>query len=212
MRIKSRKLDAKTLGRPKTKEVLSNNNNLKFKNKETPCSVCDKPFLNKTGTIMRCETCKEKHMRKCSICKNIFVSKGNKNQCTECRREIDLNVSRKRASNPIGCIKQLLNSKINGNKYIDLTAEEVLDIYIQQDGKCALTGIDMTLGDKRKGNNGNPFSMSIDRIDNEIGYTKSNVWLIIHSLNVFKNQHHLSTIDYIIKEYYKQNCFDGSEY
>ena len=68
----------------------------------------------------------------------------------------------------------------------DITIADVLQMYEDQNGKCALTGFDMTLGssedriEKR-------YAASPDRINNERGYTKDNVWLVAARANSIKS-------------------------
>lgn len=68
----------------------------------------------------------------------------------------------------------------------DITEADVFQMYNEQNGKCALTGFDMTLGssndpvEKR-------YAASPDRIDNERGYTLDNVWLVAARANSIKS-------------------------
>ena len=63
---------------------------------------------------------------------------------------------------------------------------EFRSIWKKQKGKCALSGIDLTL-EHGSISTPNPTRMSIDRIDSEYGYTASNVQLITWQLNSAKN-------------------------
>jgi hypothetical protein len=67
-----------------------------------------------------------------------------------------------------------------------LTEDEFRNIWKKQKGKCALSGIDLTL-EHGSISTPNPTRMSIDRIDSEYGYTASNVQLITWQLNSAKN-------------------------
>ena len=67
-----------------------------------------------------------------------------------------------------------------------LTEDEFRSIWKKQKGKCALSGIDLTL-EHGSIATPNPTRMSIDRIDSEYGYTLSNVQLITWQLNSAKN-------------------------
>jgi hypothetical protein len=67
-----------------------------------------------------------------------------------------------------------------------LTEDEFRSIWKKQKGKCALSGIDLTL-EHGSITTPNPTRMSIDRIDSEYGYTASNVQLITWQLNSAKN-------------------------
>lgn len=59
--------------------------------------------------------------------------------------------------------------------------DDVLDLWLQQEGRCALSGLPMTCKkwDKAK--------MSVDRIDSAGNYTRDNVQLVCAVINVMKN-------------------------
>jgi len=67
-----------------------------------------------------------------------------------------------------------------------LTEDEFRSIWKKQKGKCALSGIDLTL-EHGSVTQSNPTRMSIDRIDSDYGYALSNVQLITWQLNSAKN-------------------------
>lgn len=67
-----------------------------------------------------------------------------------------------------------------------LTEDEFRSIWKKQKGKCALSGIELTL-EHGSISTPNPTRMSIDRIDSGQGYTVSNVQLITWQLNSAKN-------------------------
>lgn len=70
------------------------------------------------------------------------------------------------------------------NIYFDLTKEFLLDLWDKQEGKCALTGLDMTYDMY----NGRTYTnVSIDRIDVSKGYTKDNVQLVCMAANQAKS-------------------------
>ena len=70
------------------------------------------------------------------------------------------------------------------NMYFDLTKEFLLDLWDKQEGKCALTGLDMTY-DRYTGRTYT--NVSIDRIDTNKGYTKDNVQLVCMAANQAKS-------------------------
>jgi hypothetical protein len=65
-----------------------------------------------------------------------------------------------------------------------LSIDKLEEIWNKQEGKCALTGWDMTmiLG---KGNIDT--NASIDRIDSNLGYIENNVQFVCRTVNVFKS-------------------------
>lgn len=78
-----------------------------------------------------------------------------------------------------------VSAETRGLEWI-LSMDDVADLYEKQKGKCALTGWDITFPDI-----GHPsfFSCSIDRIQNNIGYTKENIQLVEGRVNMIKNKY-----------------------
>ena len=81
------------------------------------------------------------------------------------------------------------NAKRRGLDF-SIDAKDLLDIYENQGGKCALSGHEMTLGSSddlelRR------YAASPDRIDNERGYTNDNVWLVCQHANSMKSSTNL---------------------
>ena len=62
-----------------------------------------------------------------------------------------------------------------------ITYEDLMALYEQQEGKCALTGRSMTTITK------DPDVISLDRIDNDKGYTRDNIQLVTGQVNRCKN-------------------------
>jgi hypothetical protein len=67
---------------------------------------------------------------------------------------------------------------------VSISVDYLLDIWTKQNGDCALTGIKMTWGQ------GSilPTSISIDRIDQSLGYVEGNVRLLCHAVNCFRGR------------------------
>lgn len=86
-----------------------------------------------------------------------------------------------------GCGK-LSKTRFNGfrnnaktrNLSFDLTIEQLWDLYLAQDGKCALTGMDIGFTSANKA------TASLDRIDSTKGYTLHNVWWLHSDVNFAK--------------------------
>jgi hypothetical protein len=56
------------------------------------------------------------------------------------------------------------------------------DLFIKQNRKCALTGIDLKLGNKNR-----DITASLDRIDSNTGYIEENVQWVYKDINIMKN-------------------------
>ena len=85
------------------------------------------------------------------------------------------------------------------NKKFDLSAEYLEELYEQQEGKCYYSGRYMTTDDI-----GNMDTVSIDRIDSSLGYTKDNIVLCCWAVNEMKKALSYENFINIIKDIY--NC------
>jgi hypothetical protein len=72
-------------------------------------------------------------------------------------------------------------------KEVDLTIEDLKDIWIKQNGKCFFTGIELVLSSYSKINKNPIYSASVDRIDNSKGYLKDNIRWVSRAINWMKN-------------------------
>lgn len=72
--------------------------------------------------------------------------------------------------------------------YVGLDAEDLLGAYLEQDGLCALTGIQMepfkTSGKTKSGKH--LAAPSVDRIDSQKRYTPDNIQIVLWSVNMMK--------------------------
>lgn len=83
-----------------------------------------------------------------------------------------------------------------GRKGIEITIDAgfIENLFVLQDHKCCLTGIEFDLKDC-EGLRRNPMSPSLDRIDNRRGYTPDNVRLILTCVNIALNEWGQSVLD-----------------
>lgn len=68
----------------------------------------------------------------------------------------------------------------------DLSGEFLLGLLERQGFKCAISKLDFDLSPKESYHR-RPFTMSIDRIDGRLGYTKSNVRLVCTMVNIARS-------------------------
>lgn len=66
----------------------------------------------------------------------------------------------------------------------DLEPQDIIDLYEEQDSKCALTGWPIGWSSK-----GLTATVSIDRIDSSEGYLKTNIQLLHKDVNMAKQQY-----------------------
>jgi hypothetical protein len=74
----------------------------------------------------------------------------------------------------------------NRNIEFYITEDTIVKLWKKQKGKCALSGIEMTLTHGTSAAM-NPTKLSVDRIDNSIGYVENNIQLIIWQANAAKS-------------------------
>lgn len=75
------------------------------------------------------------------------------------------------------------------NPYV-LTVDDCLQLWDNQNGKCALSGVQMT--HHRDGSGRKEFNASLDRIEPKGTYSKSNVQLVCYRVNIMR---HILEID-----------------
>jgi len=90
--------------------------------------------------------------------------------------------------------------KKNPSKYhlFELSHEQILEMYEKQEGKCFYSGLIMTFENRQ------PLSISIDRVDNQKGYTLENTVLCCFSVNIFKGKYDIKDIEEIVLAMAKQ--------
>ena len=90
----------------------------------------------------------------------------------------------RRARSSASYLSYLRRKITKRNRPATITAQHLEEMWDLQQGKCALTGWNMTftLGQGKVTTN-----CSIDRIDSSLGYHPENVWLVCQAANVAKN-------------------------
>jgi len=125
------------------------------------------------------------------VCRNNRETNYN-SQCKDCRHK----KNQEHFSTFDGFINRLyLSLKHNAatrskDLSIEITEDDIKDLYKKQDGLCVLTGIKMThLAYQTNVNNRkiNNYNISIDRINSSKGYTKDNVQLVCAAVNIMKS-------------------------
>lgn len=82
-------------------------------------------------------------------------------------------------------IKSGIKTRVKrSNLEISITKKYVNDLFIEQGGKCKLSGLEITLPKKW---NDRSYTASLDRIDSSIGYIEGNVQWVHKHINVIKN-------------------------
>ena len=71
----------------------------------------------------------------------------------------------------------------------DLVPEDLIEMWVKQNGKCLVSGVHLT--HHLDGSGAKEFNASIDRINNDQGYQRDNVRLVAYRINIMR--HTLST-------------------
>lgn len=77
-------------------------------------------------------------------------------------------------------------SKLKGFEH-SIDSSYLKQIYSEQNGLCAISGIEMTIRGKNHAAD-SPYSISLDRIDPNKGYIPGNVWLVCTGVNLMKSR------------------------
>jgi hypothetical protein len=116
---------------------------------------------------------------------NNIVS-GNSKKCRSCAdKEKESNYDIDKVSNRF-YYKIKLSAEKRGYSF-DISQEYLTELYINQDKKCAISGLDISLAKNKKEMDSFSFTVSLDRIDSDKPYTKSNIQWVHKDVNVMKN-------------------------
>lgn len=112
--------------------------------------------------------------------------------CKQCRRDYRYELNQSLDSH----LRQKLSS-INEDRrkiFSDLTLDQLVELWNKQDGKCAISGVEMSY--KRNKRQHNMSNCSIDRIDSSGVYTINNIQLVCWIVNRMKGE---NTTEELIK-------------
>lgn len=146
---------------------------------------------------------------KCFICgeyldENCFQSSGHyeyrnhkDKRCTKCKTAQNKLVRTSYSSNQK--LDKILRNRLDGalrratkkNIPFDIDLDLIKDLWNKQEGKCAISDIDMTY----ELDSGRVYSnVSIDQINPSKGYTKDNIQLVCMSINQLKSDFDMNTV------------------
>jgi hypothetical protein len=105
----------------------------------------------------------------------------------------------------VGDIHNSFLLKIKENAYrrnlkFDITLKDLWDLFIYQNKKCELSGVDLYIHKNKKESNA-----SLDRIDATKGYIKGNIRWVNKSINQLKSDFNDNEFFYICKIIYEKN-------
>ncbi len=85
-----------------------------------------------------------------------------------------------------------------------INTETLVKLWQEQDGHCALSGVAMT--HHRDGTGKKEFNASIDRIDQNAGYTPQNIQLVCYRVNILRHNLPEDMFYWWIKTIHEQSC------
>ena len=83
----------------------------------------------------------------------------------------------------------------------NIDSEYVVQLWEDNFGCCALTGINFDLNFTNKKGQVNPNTVSIDRINPQLGYIKGNIRLITYHMNVALSEYGIEQFEILAKSY-----------
>lgn len=145
-------------------------------------------YIHTNGRAKKCRTCgKWRHFK---------FFENNEARCITCKRQREAynNKTIKTDAKMAGLIQKRVRAALarafKSHRQIErpnITVMYMFDLYVKQNGLCALTGRRMTLGIV-KTNSMDMNALSIDRIDSNRGYIQGNVQLVTYQANVAKGR------------------------
>jgi hypothetical protein len=110
------------------------------------------------------------------------LTSGQRIQCRKC------SAFSQRSKEPITRTfwKQIERGAALRNLPIEITREDAYNLFLIQNKKCALTGMDLKFSDTTTSFNG---TASLDRKDSSLGYVKGNVQWVHKDINLMKLDH-----------------------
>lgn len=167
--------------------------------KDKKCSICEEYklvtefYIKGNGYYPYCKDCSRKKQRNYSnsdIGKMKRKDRYNQIKNTDGYKEMQKKSSQKHYNSLVGRAKTLLKTtKRKGENFKGQESDVDLEFILLklEEGKCEVTGIPFNF-QNTFGTMKNPLAPSIDRIDGNIGYLKSNTRLVIWQYNLMKGE------------------------
>lgn len=149
--------------------------------------------------LCQCECGKQKEIRRDHLTKNITKSCG----CS-------WRLSRKEHNNwqgyediSLDFFNTIKRNAIIRNIEFNITIEYLWDLFLKQNKKCKLSGLDLNFSEIRKDKSKQ--TSSIDRINSNIGYIEGNVQWVHKQINIMKNKLSDEKFIWYCEQVYKNN-------
>lgn len=150
------------------------------------CRKCNKVLPSDQFQKGRVGTPREYTFSYCNSCRNLHTKSRRSRNLDLFLKERHSNLKRRAAAQ---------------STYFNLTLVDFIEIYHSQDGKCFYTGAELHVkaGEGRKEN-----SLSVDRVNNKLGYTRENVVFCTSRINTVKSNLTLEEIKEYMPKWYKK--------
>lgn len=86
----------------------------------------------------------------------------------------------------------------------NLVPEDLIEIWDKQKGRCAVSGVALT--HHLDGSGAKEFNASIDRINNDQGYSRDNVRLVAYRINIMRHTLSLDMFWWWVKTIHDHSC------
>jgi len=141
-------------------------------------------FYDPSTNTKSCSRCNERYSVS-QFYKHRQTQDGWHSWCIACCKEGNKRSAQKRYVSFDSRIKTFLrtcelSAKKRGHEF-SLTADILRQLWAAQHGLCAYTGIQMSVQPNL------PYSVSVERVDNNVGYTEANTVLVCKAINAMKS-------------------------
>lgn len=150
--------------------------------KLTVISLLDERKNNNRYWVCKCECGNTKEMRASHLLKGYSKSCGcnwhNKNKHNYNWKGYE--------DIPLDFFSKIKRGAESRKLEFNITIEYLWDLFIKQNKKCALSGMDLFFSETRK-NKDKSRTVSVDRIDSSNGYIEGNIQWVHKTINIMKN-------------------------
>ena len=147
---------------------------------EVQCDYCEKKYLKDASEVKR-----NQKLGRLSFCSFECMGKNNTPYLEKAvRNSSKLNPSNRR--DEFTGFREHLRRLQYRNKEVDLTLQDLKDIFDSQNGICPYSKVSLEFVPK-KGKSNPIYTISLDRKDSNLGYIKENIQFISIAMNHLKN-------------------------
>jgi hypothetical protein len=146
------------------------------------CDNCGIEFQKPQSEITRNQKLNRKN-----FCSRTCVGKNNTKNFGDKKSDYDISRHSKNRKDGYTKFRYHFRNISKRNKELDVTVEDLKEVWNNQKGLCPYLGIELQLNSYGKIKKDPITSASLDRIDSSRGYVKENIQWISRSMNYLKN-------------------------